>query len=76
MKLTALLFLSLDGVYQGPGARDEDTRNGFERGGWLAPYGHREVWDHIVSIYERADALLLGRKTWDIWAAYCRIRRR
>ena len=70
MKLTALLFLSLDGVYQGPGTRDEDTRNGFERGGWLAPYGHREVWDHIVSIYERADALLLGRKTWDIWAAY------
>jgi dihydrofolate reductase len=70
MKLTALIFLSLDGVYQGPGAPDEDRRNGFERGGWVAPYGHQEVWRAITSVYERADALLLGRVTWEIWEAY------
>jgi dihydrofolate reductase len=70
VKLTALLFITLDGVYQGPGGPDEDRRGGFERGGWLAPYGHEEVWRAITSVYERADALLLGRKTWEIWEAY------
>jgi dihydrofolate reductase len=70
MKLSAMLFLSLDGVYQGPGRPREDRRGGFERGGWVAPYGHEEVWRFIVSVYERADALLLGRKTWEIWEAY------
>ena len=70
MKLTAMIFLSLDGVYQGPGAPDEDRRGGFERGGWLAPYGHEEVWRAITSVCERADALLLGGVTWEIWEAY------
>ncbi len=70
MKLSALLFLTLDGVYQGPGAPDEDRRGGFERGGWLAPYANQETWQFITSVYERADALLLGRRTWDIWAGY------
>jgi dihydrofolate reductase len=36
----------------------------------VAPYAHQEVWNYIVSVFERADALLLGRKTWDIWAGY------
>jgi dihydrofolate reductase len=70
MKLTAMLFVTLDGVYQGPGAPDEDRRGGFERGGWLAPYSHEEVGRAIVSVYERADALLLGRVTWEIWEGY------
>ncbi len=70
MKLTAMLFLSLDGVYQGPGGADEDRRGGFERGGWLAPYANDETWQFITSVYERADALLLGRKTWEIWETY------
>jgi dihydrofolate reductase len=65
-----MIFLSLDGVYQGPGAPDEDRRGGFERGGWLAPYAHEEGWQFISSVYERADALLLGRRTWEIWEAY------
>ena len=70
MKLTAMLFLSLDGVYQGPGGPDEDRRGGFDRGGWLAPYANDETWQFITSVYERADALLLGRKTWQIWESY------
>jgi dihydrofolate reductase len=70
MKLTAMMMLSVDGVYQGPGAPDEDRRGGFDRGGWVAPYAHEEVWRFIVSVFERADALLLGRKTWEIWEPY------
>lgn len=70
MKLTATMMLSLDGVYQGPGGPDEDTRGGFDRGGWIAPYAHQEVWQFIVSVFERADAFLLGRQTYDIWEPY------
>lgn len=70
MKLTASEFLSLDGVYQGPGGPDEDRRGGFDRGGWSAPFGDEETARHITSVYERMDAMLLGRKTWEIWAAY------
>jgi dihydrofolate reductase len=60
----------LDGVYQGPGTPDEDRRGGFDRGGWVSPYGSEDDWRFISSVYERADALLLGRKTWEIWEAY------
>lgn len=70
MKLTATMFVTVDGVYQGPGRPDEDRRNGFERGGWLAPYADDETWPAVVSVYERADALLLGRVTWQIWESY------
>ena len=70
MKLTARMMLSLDGVYQGPGAPDEDRRGGFERGGWIAPYADEEGWQSIIAGFERADALLLGRKTWEIWESY------
>jgi dihydrofolate reductase len=70
MKLTASEFLSLDGVYQGPGGPDEDRRGGFERGGWSAPFGDEETDRFITSVYERMDAMLLGRVTWDIWASY------
>ena len=70
MKLTALVFVTLDGVYQGPGGPDEDRRGGFERGGWQAPYGDDESGRFISSAYERADALLLGRVTWGIWEPF------
>ena len=70
MKLAATEFLTLDGVYQGPGGPDEDRRGGFERGGWAAPFGDDETDRFITSVYERMDALLLGRVTWDIWASY------
>ena len=70
MKLTAKIFTSLDGVYQGPGAPDEDRRGGFERGGWQAFHADEVVGEYITSAYEQADALLLGRVTWEIWEAY------
>jgi dihydrofolate reductase len=70
MKLTALLFVTLDGVYQGPGGPDEDRRGGFDRGGWLALRSDEEIGPAISSVYERADAFLLGRTTYEIWEAY------
>jgi len=70
MKLTAMIFLTLDGVYQGPGGRDEDRRGGFDRGGWMTPGSDDAVGAFIESVYQRADALLLGRRTWEIWAPY------
>jgi dihydrofolate reductase len=70
MKLTATEFMTLDGVYQGPGAPDEDRRGGFDRGGWQAPFGDEETDTFITAVYGRMDAMLLGRVTWDIWAAY------
>ncbi len=63
-------FLTLDGVYQGGGGPDEDRRNGFDRGGWMAPYGDEAGGQFITSAYERMDAMLLGRVTFDIWESY------
>jgi len=70
MKLAASMILSLDGVYQGPGGPEEDRRGGFDRGGWAATHDDPEGWPFLVSMFERADALLLGRKTWEIWEPY------
>jgi dihydrofolate reductase len=70
MKLTASMMMSLDGVYQGPGGPDEDRRGGFDRGGWTAAYGDPEGWPYLLDWFGRADALLLGRKTWEIFEAY------
>ena len=70
MKLTATMMLTVDGVYQGPGGADEDRRGGFERGGWTAAYADAEMGDFLTSMFGRADALLLGRKTWEIWEPY------
>lgn len=70
MNLTAIVFVTLDGVYQGPGGPDEDTRAEFERGGWQAPFGDDETGDFITEVYSGMDAMLLGRRTWDIWETY------
>ena len=70
MKLTASMMLTLDGVYQGPGGADEDRRGGFDRGGWTAAHADPEGWEILQAWFERADALLLGRKTWQIWEPY------
>jgi len=70
MKLVASMMLTLDGVYQGPGGADEDRRGGFERGGWTAAHGDEESWRYLVALFERADALLLGRRTFEIFEGY------
>jgi dihydrofolate reductase len=70
MKLTATMMVSVDGVYQGPGGPDEDRRGGFERGGWVAPHSDEETVRFLTSMFERADALLLGRRTWEIFEGY------
>lgn len=70
MKLTASMMLTVDGVYQGPGGTDEDRRDGFDRGGWTAPFADQEGWRFLTAWFERADAFLLGRKTWEIWGPY------
>lgn len=66
-------FITLDGVVQGPGGADEDREGGFEHGGWQMAYDDRmdtaDEGGTIISEWEsRTDALLLGRKTYDIWA--------
>ena len=70
MKLMATEMLTLDGVYQGPGGPDEDRRNGFERGGWTAAHADEEMGPFLTAMFDRADALLLGRRTWEIWEPY------
>ncbi|MPY53984.1 dihydrofolate reductase family protein [Streptomyces acidicola] len=69
-KLTLTGFVSLDGVHQAPGRRDEDRRNGFEHGGWTVPYGDEDFGRFINEVFDRADAFLLGRRTYEIFAAY------
>jgi dihydrofolate reductase len=70
MKLMATMMVTLDGVYQGPGGPDEDRRGGFERGGWTEAHADAEMGPILTEMFERADALLLGRKTWEIWEPY------
>jgi dihydrofolate reductase len=64
------LFITLDGVYQAPGGPDEDREGGFEFGGWQGAYFDDESGESIGAGIDRLQALLLGRKTYDIFAAY------
>ena len=70
MKLIATMMMSLDGVIQGPGGPDEDRRGGFERGGWAIAQSDEELSRFLDAMLERADGLLLGRKTWEIFHGY------
>jgi dihydrofolate reductase len=63
-------MITLDGVIQGPGSPEEDTSGGFEYGGWVAPYSDEVVNKAIGEQMSAQFDLLLGRKTYDIWAAY------
>jgi len=64
------LFTTLDGVAQAPGGPEEDPADDFAFGGWQAPLIDKVVGDQIDSGMEGMDALLLGRRTYDIFAAY------
>lgn len=62
--------VSVDGVMQGLGGANEDPRGGFERGGWALPLFTDEGADFVSRVFERADAFLLGRRTYEIFAPY------
>jgi dihydrofolate reductase len=68
-KITVLSFITLDGVMQAPGAPEEDPSDGFKYGGWTAPYGDEVSGKVMQKQMEPAD-LLLGRKTFEIFANY------
>jgi dihydrofolate reductase len=65
-ELIAAEFVSLDGVIQAPGGANEDTEGGFMHGGWTLPYWHDDIGAHFFQAISAADAILLGRKTWQI----------
>jgi dihydrofolate reductase len=70
MKLTTTTHVSVDGVMQGLGGPDEDRRGGFERGGWAIPLFDDEAATFVDQVYQRADAFLIGRRTYEIFAGY------
>ncbi len=69
-KIIGAAFVSLDGVMQGPGSPTEDPTGGFEYGGWLPPLGDDAIENKIGELFSRPFDLLLGRRTYDIFAAY------
>ena len=69
-KIIGAAFLSLDGVMQAPGAPEEDKSGGFDRGGWLAPISDEAIEEQIGKLFDAPFDLLLGRRTYDIFASY------
>jgi dihydrofolate reductase len=68
MKLTTMTQVTVDGVMQGNGPMDVDRGNGFERGGWAKGAGDNETRTLITQTYQRADAFLFGRRTYELFA--------
>ena len=69
-KVIATAFVSLDGVMQAPGGPEEDPTGGFKYGGWTAPYFDEEGGQIMREVFSKPFDLLLGRKTYEIFAAY------
>jgi dihydrofolate reductase len=63
-KLVVSEFVTLDGVMQAPGGKDEDRDGGFEHGGWTIPYWHDDIGKTFFAMMQDCDALLLGRRTY------------
>ena len=70
MELTLTTFVTIDGVMQSPGAPEEDPRNGFDLGGWLPPHFNAELGEYMNEVFDQADAILLGRRTYESMAAF------
>ena len=68
MKLTTTTMVTVDGVMQGLGGPDEDPSGGFERGGWVTHAFDNQAMAFLNQVYERADAFLFGRRTYEIFA--------
>jgi dihydrofolate reductase len=68
MRLTTVTNVSVDGVMQGLGGRDEDRTGGFERGGWALPLFDDDAEAFLAAVYQRADGFLFGRRTYEIFA--------
>lgn len=69
-KIIVLTFLSLDGVMQAPGGPEEDTSSNFTLGGWTVPYFDEFLGEVMTEQMDRPFDLLLGRKTFDVFASY------
>ncbi|MER7111831.1 dihydrofolate reductase family protein [Streptomyces sp. NPDC000229] len=69
-KLTLTTFMTLDGVMQAPGGTEEDRTDGFEYGGWSVPFADEEFGRFMDEVFGRVDSFLLGRRTYEIFAAY------
>jgi dihydrofolate reductase len=69
-KITGAAFVSLDGVIQAPGGPEEDPTGGFELGGWLASFFDDEIGSQVDALFAPPFDLLLGRRTYDIFAAF------
>lgn len=69
-ELTLTTFLTLDGVMQAPGGPGEDPSGGFPHEGWLVPHADADMGMTMDEIFSKADAFLLGRKTYDIFAGH------
>ncbi|WP_399891519.1 dihydrofolate reductase family protein [Streptomyces sp. BBFR51] len=69
-RLVLTTFITLDGVYQAPGGPHEDTRDGFEHGGWSVPYGDEDFGRFVDEVFGRVGAFLLGRRTYQIFASH------
>jgi len=70
MQIVISEFMSLDGVVQAPGGPEEDTDGGFAHGGWSNPFFDPQTMGPVISdVLERTDALLFGRRTWQVMAA-------
>jgi dihydrofolate reductase len=74
MKLTTTTQVSVDGVMQGNGGRHPDLDPGFERGGWARPLFDSEAMTFVDDLYQRADAFLFGRRTYQLFAGYWGVR--
>ncbi len=74
MKLITNTQVTVDGVVQGNGGRDENRSGGFERGGWARPLFDSEAMTWNDQVYQRADAFLFGRRTYELFAGYWGVR--